>query len=345
MVRTVSVTNGDGMPIEGLTADDFAVTEDGDPQEIAFVEFHRLSPGVHVPRASVPPSIPAPARREVREAPDSDRVLGGRRFASTPVVSWCLYFDLSAMPAMDGLRAYRGALTFLEQYMEPPDLVALMAFQRGVVRLRQDFTDDRQRLRREIETLIYADGRRDVESFDTASGGRRFRPERRRIQPVQHESSVVGVADGCDNARRAGPTDDAHLLRERTRDQWLGQSSAAPREPQTRAVLANVTINPVDARGLVALAPLGGRQHAVPGGRGPVLPACPPRRLLRKLSPISGCPFTRWLRKPEELQGSMTTISVRRLPGSPGGWSVTMCLRTTAPTPSETVAPAVFASP
>src|SRR2546429_5277885 len=42
IVQTVSVKDKDGKPIEGLTAKDFIVSEDGQPQEISFVEFQRI---------------------------------------------------------------------------------------------------------------------------------------------------------------------------------------------------------------------------------------------------------------------------------------------------------------
>src|SRR5262245_51446657 len=42
IVETVAVKDKDGRAIEGLTADDFVVTEDGERQEIAFVEFQWL---------------------------------------------------------------------------------------------------------------------------------------------------------------------------------------------------------------------------------------------------------------------------------------------------------------
>src|SRR5688500_13424719 len=44
IVETVTVKDKDGRAIEGLTAKDFAITEDGEPQQIAFVEFQRLAP-------------------------------------------------------------------------------------------------------------------------------------------------------------------------------------------------------------------------------------------------------------------------------------------------------------
>ena len=42
IVQTVTVKDKDGKVIEGLTAKDFTVTEDGQPQDIAFVEFQRM---------------------------------------------------------------------------------------------------------------------------------------------------------------------------------------------------------------------------------------------------------------------------------------------------------------
>ena len=45
------------------------------------------------------------------------------------------------MPPPDQMRAYTNALKFIDTQMEPADLVAIMTFQKGAVRVKQDFTD------------------------------------------------------------------------------------------------------------------------------------------------------------------------------------------------------------
>src|SRR4029434_9963427 len=62
IVQTVTVKDKDGKVIEGLTAKDFTVTEDAQPQDIAFVEFQRMqgaTPAAPAPAAIV--AAPAPA--------------------------------------------------------------------------------------------------------------------------------------------------------------------------------------------------------------------------------------------------------------------------------------------
>src|SRR6185312_15395632 len=54
VIETVMVKDKSGKPIEGLTAKDFTITEDGKPQTISFCEFQKLKDAVEtVPTFSV----------------------------------------------------------------------------------------------------------------------------------------------------------------------------------------------------------------------------------------------------------------------------------------------------
>ena len=59
-----------------------------------------------------------------------------------------LYFDLYNMGFFDQMRMYESAAQYIATRMTPADMVAIMVFDNGVVRLKQDFTDDRAALGR-----------------------------------------------------------------------------------------------------------------------------------------------------------------------------------------------------
>src|SRR5262245_49721717 len=99
IVQTVTVKDKDGRPVEGLTAKDFVVTEDGEPQTISFVDFQRLDTGPITGAPSQSPAAPAESRpaaqapegRIAAPARPGELQYRGRRLL-------VLYFDVSAMP-------------------------------------------------------------------------------------------------------------------------------------------------------------------------------------------------------------------------------------------------------
>ena len=72
IVTTVVVKDRDGKPIEGLTAQDFIVTEDTEPQDIAFVEYQRLDDQSPLPPLSALPVVNTATPPPVAAAVPSD---------------------------------------------------------------------------------------------------------------------------------------------------------------------------------------------------------------------------------------------------------------------------------
>jgi VWFA-related protein len=275
IVQTVTVKDRNGNPIEGLTANDFIVTEDGEPQDIAFVEYQRLDAApATAPPATAPPARPpaaagvAPAGSAVAppvQAGFAPRAPGDERFRNRRLL--ILYFDLTATPPPDQIRAYDAALKYVATQMQPADMVAIMTFGGGAVRIRQDFTDDRAALREVIYVLIYGkdedgDGLRDPDIEGTEFGQNDaefnvFSTDRQlaalqtavaMLRPFPEQKSLVYFAS---NLRLNGTDNNAQL-----------------RATTNAAIRANVQLFPVDARGLVASAPLGDATRQSPGGAG-----------------------------------------------------------------------------
>jgi VWFA-related protein len=268
IVQTVTVKDKDGHPVEGLTAKDFIVSEDGELQTVSFVEFERLPDRpVETAAAAAPPSIPpraaaAPAttQGQIVAPPPGDTRYRDRRLL-------VLYFDLTAMPPADQMRAYTAAQKFISTLMQPTDLVAIMTFGGGAVRVKQDFTGDRAQLRDVIDTLIYGDDKDGDGIPDNADIGTAFGQDDAEfsilntdrqlsalqtaatmLRPLPEQKSVIYFASGL----RLNGVDNQAQLRATT----------------NAAIRANVSLFPIDARGLLAQAPLGDATRPSPGGIG-----------------------------------------------------------------------------
>ena len=243
IVQTVTVKDKDGKPIEGLTARDFVVTEDGEPQAIAFVEFQRLE-NTPVPAAGAGrTACDSAVRRPAASAERSGSHAAAARISSSPAGDiryrnrrlLVLYFDMTALPPPDLTRAYAAALKFVNEQMESPDLVAIMGFEGGAVKVKQDFTDNR---------ALLAGG--DRQAGVRRRSGRRWDPRQRRrhrhrlrtgrcrVQHPEYRPSAVGPPDRGDDAAGAAGSEIARLLRQRPAPERRRQPGAACAPPPTR---------------------------------------------------------------------------------------------------------------
>ena len=258
VVETVSVKDKDGNPITGLTAKDFAITEDGVPQTIKFFEFQKLT--------DAPPSQPTNPRIELlprltktQIAPETP---GDFRYRDRRLLA--LYFDMTAMPQPDQLRALKAAKTFVQTQMTGADLIAIMAYTSGAVQVLQDFTGDRNRALSILETMIVGEDENAPQEADTgAAFGQNdsefniFFTDRQlaalqtaatMLGRLQEKKSLVYFASGL---RLNGTNNQAQLA-----------------ATINAAIRSGVSFWPVDARGLMAQAPLGDATRGSVGGIG-----------------------------------------------------------------------------
>lgn len=267
VVEAVDVKDKKGNPVEGLTAKDFAVTEDGAPQAISVFKFEKLSEASGAPTtASAPPNVKIYnqlARTEIKpEPPGSGRYKDRRLLA--------LYFDMTAMPPQDQYRALTAAQKFIRTQMRPEDLVSILRYSGGSVDVLTDFTDNRSLLLSILETLAVGEGQGYDESTDDAS------------------VSDIGAAFGQDDSEFNIFNTDRQLSALQTAAKMLGQLSekksliyfasglrlnGLDNQAQLHATLdeairSGVSFWPIDARGLVAGAPLGDATRGSQGNVG-----------------------------------------------------------------------------
>jgi VWFA-related protein len=273
IVQTVNVKDKDGKPVEGLTAKDFVVTEDGEPQTVSFVEFQRLPPpraagqvtlGDAAPEALPAPPTPPPARVEsTTDVKISSGQPGDIKYRNRRLM--ILYFDMTAMPPPDLLRAYNAANKYIKTQMTPADLVAVMGFQGGAVRVRQDFTDNKEQLQQAVETLVFGEDKDGDGIPDQLEEGTAFGQDDAEFSILNTDRQLSALQTAVGMLRPL--PDQKSLVYFASFLRLNGVDNMAQLRATTNAALrANVSIFPVDARGLVADAPLGDATRRSPGG-------------------------------------------------------------------------------
>ncbi|GGG62944.1 VWA domain-containing protein [Edaphobacter dinghuensis] len=262
VVEAVNVKDKQGKSLSGLTAKDFTVTEDGVPQQISFCEYQKL-PSAPPVAPAVPENITVYNRLAVTQI--AAEKPGDVRYKDRRLIA--LYFDLTAMPPDDKLRALEAAQKFIRTQMTSSDLVSIMRYSGSSVDVLQDFTDDHNRLLSILETLIVGENQQSEDITDDA------------------DSADTGAAFGQDSGEFNLFNTDRQLSALQTAAKMLGHLSekkvlvyfasgmtlhGIDNQAQLHATIddairSGVSFWPIDARGLVAEAPLGDATQGSPG--------------------------------------------------------------------------------
>lgn len=273
----VVVRDRNGNVVRNLSADDFQLLEDGRPQQIASFGFEDVS------RAAAPVNtLDALSRVEAA----ANGVIDGSRAAATqprPMAAedlaghrlMVLLFDLSSMQPEDVQSAIDSAVTWTMKSMSPADLVAVATIGTALDVLT-DFTSSTERVRTALASLSAASGMgttavdsstaatdeaaasqtadstttdastQELDTFNNDVRLRAITALAQALTPIQQKKAILYFSSGM---ARNGADNQVEL-----------------RKAVNAAVRANVSIYPVDARGLQAVVPGGSAREASRGG-------------------------------------------------------------------------------
>ena len=268
VIEEVTVKDKNGNPIPNLKASDFVLTEDGVPQTISFVEYQEIPPLASAPQPPpaetqlVPTAPPVTSFQIAPEAPGDIKYHNHRLVA--------LYFDRSTMGPPDQLRALDAALDFIDKQMDPSVMMAVMTYDGTAVRVIQDFTGDRAQVVAAVNKLIAGlsegldESSNDDSAADTGSAFGQddaefnlFNTDRqlaaletavKMLGTINEQKALVYFASGL---RLNGLDNQAQLV-----------------ATENASLRSNVMLYPIDARGLVAMAPEGDATQGSNGGIG-----------------------------------------------------------------------------
>ncbi|MEK6396767.1 MAG: VWA domain-containing protein [Terriglobus sp.] len=264
VTEQVVIKDKSGKFIPDLKASDFTVTEDGTPQKIRVFEHE---------------SLPIDATPLPKQDPDDEKVKIYKKLARTSFQQSAqykdkrliaMYFDMTAMRPDDQLRALQSAEKFIRTQMTAADMVSILRYQGGSVDVLQDFSQDRNKMLSVLETLVVGEGQgNDETSSDDSSAdvGAAFGQDGgefnifntdRQLSALQTAASMLGAM----NEKKI-------LLYFASGLRLNGNDNQAQLHATVEAaVKSGVSFWPIDARGLVANAPLGDASQGSPGGQG-----------------------------------------------------------------------------
>jgi VWFA-related protein len=270
VVETVVVKDKKGNFVDGLTTNDFTVTEDGTPQKIRFCEHE------HLPLTADPlPSLTDDSgitiyKRLTRTAiaaegptkADGTSQYQGRRLMA-------MYFDMTAMRPDDQQRALIAAEKFIRTQMTSADLVSIMRYEGGSVDVLQDFNSDRTKLLSILQTMIVGEGQGSADSIDDASSadtGAAFGQDDSEFNIFNTDRQLSALQTAA--RMLAGMNEKKSLIYFASGLRLNGVDNQAQLHATVDAAIrSGVTFWPVDARGLVASAPLGDATQGSSGGQ------------------------------------------------------------------------------
>jgi VWFA-related protein len=254
----VVVRDKKGNLVRSLKKEDFTLLEDGKPQNISTFDFENVdelvTPGpgeTAATGAGGPGGLLRPSTQPALDARDRRLML--------------LFFDFSAMDPEQIERCVDSAKKFVQTRMQPADLIALVSLSTNM-RVDLDFTADKSKVLSVLSAYTSSQG----QGFDAGAEG---------SSEGAAETSGAFTADDTDYNTF---TADRKLLALQSIMQALGKinqkksiiyfsngisqsgvdNQSALRAATASAVKANVSIYPLDVRGLEAFPPGGQAQNA-----------------------------------------------------------------------------------
>ena len=255
----VSVRDKRGNLIRDMKPSDFTVLEDGQPQQLRSFDIEDVERFAQS----------GPAQVEAQAAPQAANLLTGSETKPASIRNRrliVLLFDLTNMEPDELNRASQSALHFIDKQMTPADLVAVVSFSSSM-QVNQDFTSDHDLLSQAVRRMQGIEGQGMEEGTTGSAEGQPdqgqayteddteyniFNTDRRlqaiaslakALQDIDQKKSVLYFSSGMD--RDTGNENQSQL-----------------RAAINVAVKANVSIYPVDSRGLQAIVPGGSAQSA-----------------------------------------------------------------------------------
>ena len=269
---SVVVRDKTGAPVRGLRREDFSITEDGRPQSLEAFEIEEVATdhAVEVSGEATPGADPAVLKPATGVAPKPAGASEATDFGGRRLV--VLLFDSTGMEPEQLQRALESAHQYIDARMTAADLVAIASIGSTGLDVGQDFTSNRDLLRRALDRIagieqsagVDASGG-DVAGSDDPATADTFTPDTAELDLFNIDRRLRAIED-LSKALMPIVQKKSVLYFSSGMSGMSADNQVELRAAIDRAVKANLSVYPVDTRGLEAVVPGGDARSASRGG-------------------------------------------------------------------------------
>ena len=273
VIINVAIKDKSGKAIEGLKKDQFTLLEDGKPQQISVFELEHLNGDTLPPLEVTAPTLKTRGPAENKPTPPVEAAPVNSTLKSDQLKDRrliAMFFDLSSMQPAEQIRARDAAMKFINTQMTASDTVSIMTLT-NELRVVQEFTNDRETIVSAIQSLRIGDSSElaalAATGADSTDDSGEFTADDTEFNIFNTDRKLSALEDA---ARKLAPFPEKKALVYFS--SGIGKTGvdnqSQIRATVNAAVRANVAFYPIDARGLVAMAPAGDATQASPKGTG-----------------------------------------------------------------------------
>ncbi|HVY93474.1 MAG TPA: VWA domain-containing protein, partial [Bryobacteraceae bacterium] len=289
VIVDVSVKDKSGKVVEDLKKGDFAITEDGKAQQVAVFDFQKLDIEAAPPVPAIKPDAkpaaasaqPATVTATVTQTPKAapapkpaaPAAAAESKPAEKPLIRYqdrrlvAMLFDMSTLAVADQIRVQKTAIDFIHNSLKPADLVSVLVTTTGPLEVAQDFTDDKDALEAAVKKFHIGEGSDLADNLGAGdtSDDNSFSADQSEFDIFNVDKKLTTIETSC-KMLSSFPEKKALMYF----SGGITQNGTDNQAELTKAVnvckKSNVSINPIDARGMTASAP--GGDASTGSGRG-----------------------------------------------------------------------------
>jgi VWFA-related protein len=259
-----------GAVVKGLNAADFQILEDKKPQKITTFDYQNVDQAVTLAETSTVSGTSTTKKKTIADLVNNEFAAAPEELKDRRLI--VLFFDLSSMQPEDITRAVDSAKDYVNNKMQPADMVAAVSLVSSLS-MDQDFTSDKTALLRAVgkydgtESSGFDAGSEGGGTDGTSDDSSSFVADDSEFNALNTDRQLYAVRTICKSMEKVEQKKSMLYFSGGLTRQGI-ENQASIRAATNECVKADTALYAIDTRGLQALNPVGDANQGSKRGTG-----------------------------------------------------------------------------